>query len=464
MPAAGVAAFACPDAHELSRILAMHIPGDASAAFVPRSRDTGLLAEARRHPDLVVLVISLVADIRLLQGVGLPASFTLFELVIWLYCAPWLLGQAMGGGLQVAPAARGVVVCYAAYVGWIMFAATCAVIWRGSTDVAQLAKNVVPGLVLLLFLAVRLRAAASWLLTADVYVLWTLASCLLAIVQVVAGGPYLKPLVDVTDAKLALSGELVVNPAVGFMRHPNVFALSVLPAVMIAAMKVGLDLRQWRRVRPCDVAALGVLVAGLVLSEAKGAIIWCAVAVVASSLIAGLRGPLPRLVLVIAVDTAITLYSLRAAQLDPSSSLATVETRFLLWQTALSALQVDRFTALFGDAVGYMRDWSGVMANWTFPSAHNGWLDQVVYFGLPGLLAYAAVWWSFFVAMRDAGRRAGRGSLILARAAEASVLAMAGLYLFEPAAADVYFVAQWTLLIGLGTAAAGASRGRAAVS
>jgi hypothetical protein len=417
---------------------------------------SGLLSECRRHLDLVVLLLAILVDIRLLQGTGAPASFTLFELVIWLYCLPWLGSRFLAGQLQLRPAALRVAGAFSVYFAWTLFAAVCAVVWRDSSATLQMTKNVAPSLVLVVFLAVRLREARTALVLGDLYVVWAFVSCLMGLLQFASGGPYLKPLVLVTIEKLGLDGELVQNPVVGFMTHPNAFAISILPGLMIMAAKLAMDLRYGLKVRLWDLLLLSVTVLGFVLAQSKGALAWATAAFVVCVLVPRPRGPLARFLLLGGLNTAITLYSLHQAGLDPTSGFATVETRVLLWQTARQALEYDSYVAILGDGMAYMFDWSVVIASWAFPSAHSGWVDQVVMFGFPGFFFYTLVFWVFFSVMSRSASPRGLGTEILGRAAEASVLAYCGLSLFEPTAADAYFVSQLTLLMMLGTATVGA--------
>jgi hypothetical protein len=421
------------------------------------ARLNGLLAEATRHPDLVLLLLLILLDIRVLQGVA-PSSFTLFELMIWLWCLPWLLGRHLQGLLRLEAGSRRLVVVFGAYVAWALFAATCAVLWRDSTDVLQLTKNIVPGLVLIAFLAVRLRDVGACLLLGDLYLIWAVASCLLGFAQFFWEGPYFKPVLEITKEKLGLDGEPVTNPVVGLMVHPNAFAISILPGVLIGMTAVFLDIRAGRQPRLREVLATLVLVTGLILSQAKGVIAWTAVAFIACNLLPRFRGSAARFLVLAVMNLALLFYSLDQASDDLGSSLSTVQTRWLLWHAALLAMETDRYIALLGDGMGFVHDWSRVIADWTFPSAHSGWVDQALFFGLPGFLTYAAVFWVFFKIMRNPGHFPGHGTTVLARAAEAGVMAYVGLSLFEPTAADVYFVSQLVLVMMLGVATADLAR------
>jgi hypothetical protein len=132
----------------------------------------------------------------------------------------------------------------------------------------------------------------------------------------------------------------------------------------------------------------------------------------------------------------------------------TVESRVLLWQTSFEAMENDPYVALFGDGIGFMKQWSWKIAGWEFPDAHNGWIDQAVFFGLPAILFYLCIWRRFF-AITDAGAVSGRLApecAALLDSIRASVLAFMGLYFFEPVAHAVLPVSQLFLLMSCGVA------------
>ncbi len=213
----------------------------ATAEISWSGRFVGLLADW----DVMLLLILILADIRVFQGSAV-ASFTLYELFAWGYCAPVVVGHLLGSRTMLAPASARFVGTVGRYLAWILLAAIFALFGRGHSDVLQEAKNILPTLPLVCFLLIRIKRPATVSRLADLYVLYCVAACVLALMQIVYGGPYLRPELENNEYKLDFSGNLISNLALGFSTTPNELALAVLPGVMFAAMRLVHELREGR--------------------------------------------------------------------------------------------------------------------------------------------------------------------------------------------------------------------------
>jgi len=424
-------------------------------------RPAGLVAGWLAEWDLVILVAVILADIRLFQGSSV-SSFTLFEIVTWLYCCPVVIGRLAGTGPWYPPVYAGFLRPLAAYVAWILFASVTAIATRGDSAVLQSAKNIVPVLPLVGFLFIRIRRTGTVAKIANLYVLYCLATAVIGIVQFRLDGPYLRAPIENNEFKVDLAGDLVTNLVLGFSATPNELAVIILPGLMFCAMKLVDEIRVDRFPRLVTLACCGLCGTVFVLAQSRGAMAWFALGfafMVAPT--ARSRSFLLKLGLVcgmIALLVGIGLHATPSAEIDN-----TVQVRYLLWQTALEAMTHDLYVALLGDGSKYVALWSSQEAGWEFPDSHNGWIDQALFFGVPAFLLYLAIWRRFF-AICDAAptRFMSRHERLLLDSLRASLLALMGLTFFEPVADAPYAIGMVFLLMACGVVMAQLA-GRAAV-
>jgi hypothetical protein len=398
--------------------------------------------------DLLLLLVLILADVRVFQGSSV-ASFTLFELFAWLYCAPVVIGHALRARRLVPPLAAPFVAALALYLTWILFASVAALAARQHSDVLQQAKNIVPALPLVCFVLIRITRPPTVARLANFYVLFCIADCLLALWQFKTGGPYLRTPDENDQYKLDFSGDLVSNVVVGFSATPNELAVAVLPGVMFSAIKLVHEVREGRLPHLVTLACCVLTGTALVLSQSRGAVVWFAFGF--AFMVGPTRKSRSFLLKVILVASVIALLVAYGLNFTPDTAAAvgdTLEVRYLLWKTALAAMVYDPYIAFLGDGIGYVHTWSWQTAGWEFPDAHNGWIDQILFFGLPAFLLYLSIWHKFF-RIADAAAEP-MGSPVLLDGIRGSVLALMGLYFFEPVAHAVFPVSQLFLLMSCG--------------
>jgi hypothetical protein len=397
--------------------------------------------------DLIVLFVLMVIDVRILKGSAV-SSFTLLELFIWGYCAPYVVSALVLQGRRLPAQSQRFVFTIGLYGGWVCLTAILGILLRSSTDVLQNAKNVLPGLILVPFLLMRLRNLQSVMLLSNVYVIYGVVAAVLAIVQFKFGAPYFKELVEGTEYKQDLLGEFVSDPVVAFSGHPNEFAMSIIPALALAAIKAIGDFRTRLRINFVAIGITLLLLGAMVLAQAKGAFIFsvAAVAFVVSPF-ARLRSALLKFGWVALFILAIVVLGLYATDIGANDGAATVAVRFLLWQIAFKGIGDDWYIGVFGDGRGYVHLWSEPLAGWEFLDSHNAWVDQIVMFGVPALILYAAIWWVFFRTIDQPARPRPASVTFLLDGFRVSLLAIMGDSFFEPVANDVTAVSQLLLIM-----------------
>ena len=205
------------------------------------------------------------------------------------------------------------------------------------------------------------------------------------------------------------------------------------------------------RVRLVTVAITTVLLAGMVLSQARGEMIFTAAGILfVLSPLNRVRSFTLKFVLIGSLITAITVYSLQWAAETAAPGAGTVETRNLLWLTSLYAMLSDVFIPLFGGGTKYVTRWSFQISGWEFPDAHNAWLDQALYFGLPGLLLYLRIWIRFFYVLDETQAMFSRRENLFLRSFRALGIAMMGDYFFGAYGNAVFAISQLFFMMSLG--------------
>ena len=404
--------------------------------------------------DLLALLALILADVRVFQGSSV-ASFTLAELFAWGYCLPVVVGYTIGSRRVLPALSMRFVQPLAQYLGWILLASAFALFARQHSDVLQQAKNVMVALPIVCFVSVRLARPETMARLVNLYLLYCLAACVLALLQSKQGGPYLRVQNENNDYKLDFAGDLVGNVVLGLSTTPNELAVVVLPGVMFSALKLVQEVREHRHPRGMTMFCCALTSIPFLLAQSRGAAVWLAFG------LAFMVSPLRRsrsfalkLSLVAGVITLLVVYGMQVAPVSTLTVENTVETRFLLWVTSIDAMIDDPYVLFFGDGMDYVRRWSWQIAGWEFPDAHNGWIDQALFFGVPASFLYLAIWQRFF-AIADAPFGPGPDAVqtrLLLDGVRGTVLAYMGLYFFEPVAHAVFPVSQLFLLMSCGVA------------
>jgi hypothetical protein len=402
--------------------------------------------------DLLVLLALILADFRIFEGSSV-ASFTLYELFAWGYCTPYVVGHMLGSRRLLNPAQLRFVSSLGFYLAWIVFASVVAMVARGHSDVLQQAKNIVPTLPLVCFIFIRVRQVDSIARVANVYVIYCLATFVLALIQLKYGAPYYRLPLDNDEYKLGFDGRLVENIVVGFSGTQNELAMAVLPGLMFSAVKLFYEVQAGRLPRLTTIMFCLFTGMAFLLAQSRGAAVWFVfgftffVAPTRHSRSFPLKLALVAILVVILVG-----YGLHATPVNASDIDNTVQARYLLWKTSIAAMSRDPYVGLFGDGMDFVKTWSSQIAGWQFMDAHNGWLNQALFFGWPAALLYLGIWRTFF-SITDTASASGvvnPNERALLTAIRGSVLAFMGLTFFEPVTHAVFPVSQLFLLMSCG--------------
>jgi hypothetical protein len=96
-----------------------------------------------------------------------------------------------------------------------------------------------------------------------------------------------------------------------------------------------------------------------------------------------------------------------------------------------------------------MTDHSLQTAGWEFSDSHNVWIDQVLYFGLPGLILYLSIWWQFFRLVDGTFTRGPPLERAMMLSLRAVLIAFLGDFFFAAYANSVGSVTELFLMMAL---------------
>lgn len=320
-------------------------------------------------------------DLRYRLGDGI--SFTHFEVAAWACGVMFLIRDPRRAAFVIRQQWP-----IFAWVGWVLFAGVFAIQFLDHAAIAPLMKNTLPAAWLFFVLSMVLRTESDviWILRA--LFLGVGSSCILGIFQAVTGQGYVYEPDQVILQKLAFDGARITRVAMGPFVHPNNFGLFLGPIIALAFV---LCLKAPRLAYKCGAPAFLLLaVPALYLTYVKGAVLWILIAVVGAMAPRFFRRPWFVAPLVAAVGLGI--FAAGVAASASSRVLGTIATRALLWDNAFAMILGSPDGLIIGSdpmAVAYR---AKATLGALFPHAHNGWINQALFFGLPAAVFFAFAW------------------------------------------------------------------------
>ncbi|MDP3668077.1 MAG: hypothetical protein Q8R69_00075 [Telluria sp.] len=336
----------------------------------------------------------------------------------------------------------------ALYFGWAFLA--------GFVGIYQLAplsfftfRNLAPAFVAYAFLTFSVRKPGDLRFILLVFLVAAGPNLLLGLSQYLFEGPFPVRMNAATAVKMDIDGTLVRSAVAGLYNHPNGLSIFLVPVLLTA---FGLVFSRATKNGLTSFFAFGVLLVTAVLlylTKAKGAWAWSLfgmlVLMAPRRLLAFRRAWIVHIALVCA-----GIASLTAGSLIMGGAFNTMLTRIELWQSAMLAITGDLFSFVFGSSQEAVWRLSLRLSSLQYTNAHNVFLNQAVYFGVPALIFYVG---TFVWALRSAQLAFARASdpqvAQAARISMAVLMAIAGQYFFEPAAESSGYALEWLLFIGL---------------
>jgi hypothetical protein len=406
-------------------------------------------------PHLVLLGIAtaaLAADFPLMAPGSGPASLMLFEVVTWALFGIILVNDLAHRRLDIASNGRDLLPELFLYCIWCMVAVVLALGIKGASDTVGKLKNLLPGILLFMLMARMLHTRRQIVVVLVIFFLGILTNAVFGIAQFLTGNFYLVPQVYNNVWKADIYGNFLSHTANGLTNTPNNLAALLVPGLVLGTtLLLSGEVRRRPFLAMSLLGYLGIVTLGMYFTFSKGGMIWSILGIVVA--LVPLR---PRwrlwfgLLVLLGGLAAILVFATGGSGGGGSVDVNTVSSRILLWDATGRAIVDSAYAWWFGDSMEMVRHANATRAYWPLPTAHNTWLDQLVFFGLPALLLYLLLWWN--AARRISAALPGAQGLdaLLLRGLLGCLVAMAGILVFEPRADGVFQSAQIFFLMALG--------------
>lgn len=402
----------------------------------------------------LVIVFSITVDYRFFSGIPAVPSITIVELLSYL-ALMLLFGRL---ALQGEELSKEVIHFYKEnrpvvwYFAWAGFASLVTL--TRSVDGLRYYKDLIPSLIVYFLVSTYVDDLRSLRSVTVAFLCGVVLNLFLGLSQSLTGVPRIVEMNQNAMLKLNLSGQIVSgNLATGLFTHPNGYALFLVPAAILIPTLVfrGRFLGTGKRL--VLVLVWGLLAYNLWSTYGKVAY---AFTLIGLGLVFVLgfskRWHLATgIAILVASVGGITAYSLWAYA-QKSSLFGTMLTRYELWKGALLAIRHDPMVAMFGNGFENMTALSAVYSNMEYPNAHNTYLNQVVFFGLPALGLYVSVWQMSLRRVSDMLKKAGDWEKTAGIFLLSVMIVLSGIYFFEPASQGVVEQAQFFALLAVAAA------------
>jgi O-antigen ligase len=397
----------------------------------------------------LLIVFGMMVDYRFLSGVEGVPSATLVEglcsvAVLLLFAQLALAGDELASRITSVHRNNRLVAWYFIWAGL----ASVASLIR-STDALRVYKDLLPSLVAYIVISVcvdsrrTIKGALVAFMSGSVLIL------VVGVSQFLTGVPRVVELGGTAASKVDFWGRSAgENVATGFFLHPNGYAISLLPLIVLI---VGL-LLQKGTTRPAHkvvlVLVLLLAILNLAGTYAKGVIVWVVVGIGLLLLVLRMRRSrtIAAVVILVTLIAVITMYGIGAlGEIGPQ--YGTMVTRLQLWKAGIEEITGDPFVLFLGNGFSGMITTSALYSNVIYPNAHNTYINQVIYFGLPALVLYVGL---SARALRQAARlmqTSDRNQRIAAGVLFSTIAALLGIFFFEPANEGVVLQAEFFALL-----------------
>jgi hypothetical protein len=334
-----------------------------------------------------------------------------------------------------------------AYLVWCSIAAILAIGIDGSGDTVGKVKNIIPSVLVSMMILRSLQTQKECNIALICMMVGLLVNAILGIMQFTTGSPYVIAQLQENQWKTDPFGVYLSRTANGLFVTPNGLASALLPGLVISLVLVFDFIFRKFWLSALLLITASVLSIATYVTFGKGAAIWAVLGVVVAMF------PIKKRMLWFAFATicvgvlGIIIFGLSAA----TSSIATntLVVRLNLWESALVVAMDNPSIIAFGDGIKYMSYTSASLSGWEFPTSHNTYIDQVLFFGLPGFVLYAALWMKALLTSQRAYVKCSTSSPPLLGALFGAAVALAGANVFEPRADSVFPVMQVLFLLSV---------------
>jgi hypothetical protein len=421
-------------------------------AAIPRGRGTLVDRFCRIRSDWLVLVLLFLTTVdyrfRLLEGMP---SFTVAE--AGSYAAALLYFGVMSTGStpwtehlrkfhkENLPVLR--------YFAWVLIALAVGV--ARSKDIVPVVKDLFPAFVMYVLMVSIITTQEQLRRVIAAFLFGIGVNSVLGFAQVMTNRFYIGEMHEITLMKTDPYGTIVDHMAMGFLSHPNGFAMILLPAVLMITAVLRFDYFRSRGLNGLLLALLILTGFNMYNTFSKGAMGWTAIGVLLLLSAPGIRPTwrfpvgIGALVLGILSFISISVWLF----LTYSEAFGTTLGRIQLWGAGVSAISSGPWVFLFGSGFEEIADFTYTLFAYPLDHAHNGFLNQAINYGVPAMILFLVMVVSNLRKLARSG--AGEELRPVTYFLFALHVAFFGEYFFEPAQQGVSLQAMTFAMFGLTT-------------
>jgi len=400
----------------------------------------------------LALVFATTIDYRFFAGISGIPSITLTEIIAY-----FMVMLYIGRALFYQPLLKEeFALQYRAnrplfwYFSWAIAAGFAGMAFRSSPEVLKVFKNLLPSFIVYYFVTLYCKDTIRVNGLIITYLTGIFVNILLGLSQYVSDWPRPVLLTEGASEKMDFAGNVISKMATGLFNHPNGLAMLLLPAtILLVAMLVTEKDKSFIRSFLLSTYLI-LLIVVLKATYAKGVFVWT---IIGSTLLF-LPQRLARwrfavgLFTLVAGIAGITYYSFHQAVTE-GGAFGTILTRMMLWTTALEVIRTDNYIKVFGNGFKAMDIASAEMVNWQYPNAHNGILNQILFYGIPAFILYIIMYVKALKDIAGALIKTSDDTKTLCIFIYSALIALCGEYFFEPANDGVVLQSHLFLLYAL---------------
>jgi O-antigen ligase len=130
-------------------------------------------------------------------------------------------------------------------------------------------------------------------------------------------------------------------------------------------------------------------------------------------------------------------------------SFGTVFTRLQLWVAGFEAIRTHPTILVFGNGGKTMLSITPFFSSLEYPNTHNGIFNLLIFYGVPALLFYLMAFGGVLRKLSKSLSRAGQELKPVGLFAFSSLIALVGIYFFEPITVGVNMQAHFFLIMAV---------------
>lgn len=326
-------------------------------------------------------------------------------------------------------------------ISYLIWGIIAAFIARGDVGKSMLIdlKLMLPGVIAYCSIILMMTSNNKAKLLIAVWTCAGLVNVLLALSQYFFGGPHPVKLAQIALEKLDIGGATTSILVTGFFSHPNSFSQIIIPycVVFTSSWLLSDKLVSSKSLKLFFLGGLFGFV--LILSSAKGAILWSFIAIIMSVMLSRwrkLRSTLFFIIFwlfcVVGINSVALLLVFNLLEYD---ALRTLFSRIQFIVASINIFIDHPMNAIFGGGMRFWPEYSAIWSDWDFFNAHNVYLNQMLLYGFIGLFLLVF----FVIGHVRRGITCAISSvdpLISPLPYISAIFAMTGSYFFEPSFND----------------------------